>query len=117
MLPLFSFVIYWLATEHGHVARLLSTRVLCTLGDWSYAFYLLHSFVYVIIGNRLRPSGLLGRPSGVLIAVSLSFVVATCASALAHTVIELPAQRRLHRRWRLGNLAPPSTTELEPAAA
>lgn len=99
LVPLFGGTVYWLASSASPVARLLGTRPLQHLGDWSYAFYLLHAMVYLVVGYALRGSGLLTTLPGIAAVVVFCFVVSTALSAAMHLLVERPAQRALLRRW------------------
>lgn len=91
--PLLPLVIYLLALralcpENG----LLRARPLLWLGDVSYGLYLVHALVLMvtfgIAGKLLGMDGSAG-----LIAVgAISIVLAVMVAAVAHYIIELPAQ-------------------------
>lgn len=68
-------------------------RALVRLGEWSFAFYLLHRLVLDLAD---RTFGLGGRPPFfILIAVPLLLVVSIAASATLFTYFERPLERRL----------------------
>ncbi|MCD9140526.1 acyltransferase family protein [Streptomyces albireticuli] len=79
----------------------LRSAVLVRLGEWSFAFYLVH-FIVIRYGHRLL-GGDLGygkqwdTPGAIGVAL-LGVAVATCAAALLHTFVEKPAMRLLGGR-------------------
>ncbi|MGK5627218.1 acyltransferase family protein, partial [Streptomyces sp. URMC 123] len=92
----------------------LRSAVLVRLGEWSFAFYLVH-FMVIRYGHRLM-GGELGyarqwdTPGAVLLALAM-LVVATLAGGLLHTVVERPCMRLL------GSRHPAPAAALEPATA
>lgn len=68
------------------------------LGTWSFALYLLHFLLMHAISRVWRAPALEGLPA---VLGLLGFVVlATAAAAVAYTVVERPAERRLRGRPR-----------------
>ncbi|MFP7761495.1 acyltransferase family protein [Marisediminicola sp. LYQ85] len=71
---------------------LLHARVLVVLGQWSFAFYLVHLLV-IEAATRL---GLFGDSLvTVALAGSVSFIVSTFAAGVLHKAVERPAEKRL----------------------
>jgi peptidoglycan/LPS O-acetylase OafA/YrhL len=76
-------------------ARLLGRRVPVTLGEWSFAFYMVQGPVMAVVsGHHWMSAG--GRPGGV-IDLLLYILVATAVAALASDLIEKPVERWLRR--------------------
>lgn len=75
----------------------LEHPVMVRLGNWSYAFYLVHATVMYALMN------ILGGPHGVgwsnLIWGAGIFAVALALSAAIHHLVEVPAERRI-RGWK-----------------
>jgi peptidoglycan/LPS O-acetylase OafA/YrhL len=115
----FAPAIFVFAREQGALSRALKSSPLQALGRWSYAIYMVHGWLYVMIfrvahvierrvGHSLfvgyvTPNG--GRVKlltfggawtmGLLTLAILALVIAV--AALAHRYVELPAQRWLSR--------------------
>ena len=83
------------------MVRLLGSRPLHRLGEWSYSFYLLHAAIYIGVGALLREVApqLLEHKEQLLPVVAVCFVLSTIGGALMHRWVEVPAQRALLRRW------------------
>ncbi|MEU9123481.1 acyltransferase [Streptomyces sp. NPDC048506] len=95
----------------------LRSAVLVRLGEWSFAFYLVH-FMVIRYGQRLM-GGELGYArqwgTGGAVAVTLAMLaVAILAGGLLHTVVERPCMRLLGGRRPATAAAPESTTETDP---
>jgi peptidoglycan/LPS O-acetylase OafA/YrhL len=84
---------------------LLRSRALVRLGEASFAFYLVHTMVVLLLA---RSGVLKGTASGVPL-VLLALVVSTAAAWLLHRCLERPAERRLRRAFdaREGRTAAP----------
>jgi len=102
---LFVFAVWVFAGEEGRLSRLLDTRPLVTLGRWSFAIYMVHMFVLVVLlivarkldwmpGGRRIDFGSVWLND--LFAVGL-FVGITALAVLAHRLVEVPAQRLIDR--------------------
>jgi peptidoglycan/LPS O-acetylase OafA/YrhL len=115
LLPLtFALAILVFSYEAGVVSRLLKTRPLLTLGTLSFSIYMIHIFVYSMLGIPVRMAERLlhldlhspdlenpaandlmdfGSPLlNDLIMIAMVCVVLACA-ALTYRLIELPGQR------------------------
>ena len=75
----------------------LAHPVMTRLGDWSYAFYLVHATVMYAVINVL--GGQRGPGWSNLIWGTGIFVVALALAAAIHHLIEAPAERRI-RGWK-----------------
>jgi peptidoglycan/LPS O-acetylase OafA/YrhL len=79
-----------------HRFSLLRSRPLVLLGEWSYAFYLVHATiiyaVLAIVGPRAPSWSNLGWYAGTL-------VIAIGAAAALHYLVARPAERRLRGWW------------------
>lgn len=102
---LFVFAVWVFAGEEGRLSRLLDTKPLVTLGRWSFAIYMVHMFVLVVLlivarkldwmpGGRRIDFGSVWLND--LFAVAL-FVGITALAVLAHRLVETPAQRLIDR--------------------
>ena len=93
--PAFAAIIYGLALKRSSPA-LLGRPLMVLLGDASYSFYLLHSFVigvcFFILGRDFRQWGLMG--------VLLCFAITCGLSILVYRFLEEPARRLLRGRNR-----------------
>lgn len=69
----------------------LRSRVLVTLGAWSYAFYLLHQLVF----HELQD---LAISSSRHVVVAVALLVTIAAAGLLYTVVEHPLERRLRAK-------------------
>ena len=65
-------------------------RWIVKLGEWSFAFYLLHQMVL----RALAATVFLGRPTGWLFVLT-ALLVATASAAALYTFVERPLDRRL----------------------
>jgi peptidoglycan/LPS O-acetylase OafA/YrhL len=102
---LFVGAVWVFAGEDGALSRLLDTRPLVTLGRWSFAVYMVHMFVLVvllIVARKLdwMPGGRRIDFGSVwindLFAVAL-FIGIVGLAILAHHGVERPAQRLVDR--------------------
>ena len=105
---LFVGAVWVFAGEEGALSRLLDSKPLVTLGRWSFAVYMVHMFVLVvvlIVARKLdwMPGGRRIDLGSVwindLFAVALFFGIVGLA-VLAHHGIERPAQRLVDRLTR-----------------
>lgn len=105
---LFVVSIWVFAGEEGALSRLLDTRPLVTLGRWSFAIYMVHMFVIVVVvivarkldwmpGGRRIDFGSVWLND--LFALAL-FAGVVALALLAHRFVERPAQRWIDRRTR-----------------
>ncbi|MDP3801095.1 MAG: acyltransferase [Phenylobacterium sp.] len=105
---LFVGVVWVFAGEEGGLSRLLAARPLVTLGRWSFAIYMVHMFVIVVVlivarkldwlpGGRRIDFGSVWLND--LFSVAL-FVGIVGLALLAHRFVEIPAQRWIDRRTR-----------------
>jgi peptidoglycan/LPS O-acetylase OafA/YrhL len=78
-------------------ASIFSGRVWVRLGEWSFAFYLLHELVLRVLGALVDVDAL--DALGIASVTGLALGGALAGSAALYTFIERPAERRL-RDWR-----------------
>ena len=75
---------------------LLRSRILVALGDWSFAFYLVHATiiyaVLAVVGHQPSGWGALGWTAALLVA-------SLAGAAALHYAIERPCERRMRRWW------------------
>ena len=75
---------------------LLRSRVLVALGDWSFAFYLVHATiiyaVLAVVGHQPSGWGALGWTAALLVA-------SLAGAAALHYAVERPFERRMRRWW------------------
>lgn len=85
------------AIDHAGVKTPLASPVMQTLGNWSYALFVLHVPTYIILTrvfSKLGWSGQLGWVSGgVMVAVALA------ASWPAHVLLEEPVRHAIRRTF------------------
>jgi peptidoglycan/LPS O-acetylase OafA/YrhL len=81
----------------------LRCRPLVLLGEWSFAFYLLHELVLRTAARALDLQGL--SPPAAALAVAATLVTAVAASAALFAFVERPLERRL--RSSPGRVAAP----------
>lgn len=82
---------------------LLRARPIVRLGEWSYAFYLVHAtLIYAVLGVVGRQAG--GWANLLWFAALL--VASIAAAAALHLLIERPAERRLRKWWDSRRAAP-----------
>jgi len=87
--PAYAAVIYGAALNPAWL-RVLESKFFILLGESSYSFYLLHSFlvsVYFMPMGKLRPTGIIGTTIGFLLPIVVSILV--------FKFIETPARRWL----------------------
>jgi len=85
--------------DDGILARALRTRAVLFLGEVSYALYLVHGDILVVVDRLLATQAAhsVGRPAAVTLAL-VSFVVTVIAvAAAAHTLLEVPARTWIRR--------------------
>ncbi|GAA1513308.1 peptidoglycan/LPS O-acetylase OafA/YrhL [Agromyces terreus] len=75
---------------------LLRSKLLVMLGDWSYAFYLVHATIIyallAVVGRQPAGWGALGW-------TALLLILSLAAAAALHIWIERPFERRMRRWW------------------
>jgi len=90
--PIFALLIYRLAIDEGHTARLLSSSVIVVLGEASYALYIVHWPILQYLTHLLP-----------LDTAAITFapyvITAVATSVIVFFLIEKPA-----RRWLRGTL-------------
>lgn len=89
LMPAWAFAIYAFASRRGAISRLLAHPVLVRLGEVSFAFYLVHLSVIVLMTNVLGTDHPLFAAASFGTALALSF-------ALFHGV-EQPLRERIRR--------------------
>lgn len=82
----------------GH-RSLLRHRTLVRLGEWSFAFYLVHPLVITVADHVVDLAD--RAPGFILVGILLLLALSVAASAAVFTVLEKPLERRLRgeRRW------------------
>lgn len=88
------------AGSSGPVSRMLCTRPMLLLGQWSYSVYMVHAAVIAVIFMAAKPLGLTRTGPHTLIsnvptelAVAAGYlVVVITVSALTYTLIEVPSR-------------------------
>lgn len=87
------------SADLGGRGRALNIRFAVLLGLWSYALYLVHDPLFAFAYSRGWFQNLGGLAD---LGALLAFIaVATAASALAHHLVERPAERFLRARYRV----------------
>jgi len=109
IIPAFVVLVATTWTDRGVLARVLRVRPLLYLGDISYSVYLMHIPVLDTLGlvwwQTVGKIGLTGFAGG-LVWVATSYAATILVSHLTFTLLEVPARRRLTRRF-LGQRAGP----------
>ncbi|PFG38480.1 peptidoglycan/LPS O-acetylase OafA/YrhL [Georgenia soli] len=91
----------------------LTSAPMVRLGEWSFAFYLLHATgIYLARGIAGGPAG----TSWTNLAWHVPFLaLSVLAAALAHHLVEKPVERRLRSAWDRRRAARATVTENQPA--
>lgn len=79
-------------------SSMLRSKVVVTLGTWSYCFYLLHRQAMTLVFGALNRAGFESQElAGFVLFASLAgaLAVATIGAWLLHRLIEAPFERRL----------------------
>jgi peptidoglycan/LPS O-acetylase OafA/YrhL len=110
LLPLHGLVILGLAFRGGPIETFLSTPVLKSLGNASYAMYILHwpVFEWMTLFWQHR----FGRPMAGLIEFGIYASTVILLSAVVHRAIEEPSNRAIKQFWK--NRRPQVTPTLQP---
>lgn len=116
----FALLIFWLARSRGIVAWMLSRRSVVFLGEISFAFYMVHSMVLMLV----RDSGV-GIGAEWPLGFALSLAASLAAASLLHMAIEVPMREfllaawdgKLAARWRTALLAPVASWRSAPVLA
>lgn len=75
--------------------RLSRSRPIVLLGEWSYAFYLIHAtLIYIVLANLGRQHGLIG-----LVWIVILLGISVLAAWALHVLIERPIEKHL-RAWQ-----------------
>ncbi len=100
--PVFALLIYALARGRGTLTRALSSRVMVTLGEASYALYLLHGPLWVLTTRLMgQPSTDAHATAATAIPLFVAFLVcATIIAMLAYVYIEQPTRRYIRQALR-----------------
>lgn len=92
--PIVPFALLIVAAANSDLRRrprsILRARPMVKLGEWSFAFYLLHQMVLRVLAVEM----LHGRPAGLTFVVT-ALVVSTVLAALLFTFVERPLDRKL----------------------
>lgn len=117
LVPLFTPTLYWLATSHSLVSRLLGSRPLVRAGEASYALYLFHGGGLVPTSYLLDALDVTSLSGRLVIGLPIAFTLAWVIAFAIHRAIELPSQRRLLRLLhRREEAAPAIASSREPAS-
>jgi peptidoglycan/LPS O-acetylase OafA/YrhL len=93
---LFAALILTLSAERDWLCRVLSLKVIVYLGEVSYAVYMVHWVVRVIVRVALEKAGVLESiPPGLIVATYIT--VTMLAAILFYHFVERPWRRRLRR--------------------
>lgn len=96
LLPLYGLTILALASGHRTITRILSVPWLVTLGEASFALYLIHAPLFALLRRPIEKAPAIGIPLGIGLAIGLS--------VLSFLYLETPARRyilnRAHARSR-----------------
>ena len=97
MVILFVFLIGVVASRNARGKRsVLQWRWLVILGEWSFAFYLVHATCIYLVRDFLSPQTSSWNNLG---WYALIFVFALAIAGLLHTLVERPLERRLRSWW------------------
>lgn len=111
LIVVFAVTILSLAHSRHGVARALSTKWIVFLGEVSYALYMTHAVIQMVLGNLLPMAARAGSPLIDRVAIVLLYAVVLLAVAVGtHLLLERPARDRLRR------VGPASSTR-EPAVS
>ncbi|MGB1506978.1 MAG: hypothetical protein ACPHDT_16000, partial [Acidimicrobiales bacterium] len=91
---LIGLIMVWVLVSTGWIAAVLSVRPLRRLGVWSYAIYLVHWPVLVVLDRHFSQEPVLLF----IVGGSVSIVLA----AGLHRWVEHPLRRRRNERWTVG---------------
>lgn len=96
----------------------LTSRTLVTLGDWTFAFYLVHRLI-LDHGHRALGAGRSFSTPVAILLILTAFVAAWLIAWALHRLVEMPAMRLLAapRRPRTDGPADPPGGTLSPAAS
>ncbi|MFJ4224655.1 acyltransferase family protein [Microbacterium sp. NPDC089695] len=89
--------------------RVSRLRPLVALGEWSYAFYLIHATLIYIVLGALGPQHGWAGVAWILLLLAASIVLAWAL----HVLVERPVERRL-RSWQNGIVARRASTAAAP---
>jgi len=79
----------------------LESKLMIRLGDWSYAFYLVHA---TILYGAINLVGHATNAAEGILGALVIFVGALLTSCLLHRLVEAPAERAI-RGWKDRNMA------------
>jgi len=110
--PLYAFSIYALSWQRGVIASLFKTKLLIKGGEMSYALYLTHFIVLIILRRVFPAESVAEAVSPVRLLVLLGYLVAMGAIAmLTYRFVEEPG-----RLWMKSWLKKPSKQNAETLA-
>jgi peptidoglycan/LPS O-acetylase OafA/YrhL len=93
----------------GRTPRLLAARWMITLGQWSYAFYLVHQLVLRVFRYLRADPSQPNHAEAIVFSVA-AYVISIVLAALLFRFVEQPLERRLRPRrlsgQRVGGTAP-----------
>lgn len=97
--PLYAFAIYALAWQKGMLARLFSSRPMIAGGQGSYALYLTHFIVLIVLRRVVPADAFAGANVMVRLLLLLGYIAAMCGvAAITYHFIEEPG-RQIMKRW------------------
>jgi len=106
---LFPVLLLCLSLQQGLLGRLLSTRILYRLGEWSYAIYLIHN-KFTELNVRLSTAMADHLPFAGAIAMALTSAAVIGCASVVYLGIELPCRRLV--RAGLGSRTTPEASAL-----
>lgn len=110
--PLQAATLLMAASERGLLGRLLATKVVSTLGTWSFSVYI-YSIGLGSLGQLFNPAETLTPPGGLLFQT----VVVFCVGGLLYTYFEQPAAKYLTARFAASEEAHSQELTAAPATA
>lgn len=115
--PLLAVLVLALARSRGGVSRLLSSRTMVFWGEASYALYMTHDIVRMVLGKLLPAAKFIDRSLAVRGGVTLAYAIAIAASAVAtYLIVEKPARAWMRSLVRSPRAKQPLSVEV-PAPA
>jgi peptidoglycan/LPS O-acetylase OafA/YrhL len=115
--PLLALVVYATARSDGSLAAWLGGRTMVFLGEASYALYMTHELIHLVVGKRFPVEALARLGLIQKVAVSVGGVtVFLLVASMTHLLIERPARRWLRRMALSPSTNPQRASNAEPSA-
>ena len=105
LIPVMLVVLATAGADLRGAARVLHNRWLIRLGEWSFAFYIVHNLVVLEFARRANPYHWPSSDAFPLVLAAALVVVSIAAAAALHHLVEIPAQRLLTGGKRGGRLS------------